>query len=249
MEDGDGQTSRRDPPLTPTGDSCALLQLTPSSVSPHPLSAPPPSPVPLLGMPMLLRSWEEEAVQDDNAAVVSSPTDAQPAEEAAPTAQQGAVDVGDSAISVPMEAGQPSSSSAVDGSAAVPSLLLALTAHRDRVQEGASSAGKSVEAVASASPPPPPPPPSVQASARQSGRFLRARRQGAGQEEAPDAGRTQGRRHEPGHGRRAGRDDQEDMGEVARFLEHVERQLVCLTDETQASSCSSHRRARSPEAS
>jgi hypothetical protein len=40
-----------------------------------------------------------------------------------------------------------------------------------------------------------------------------------------------------------------DMGEVARFLEHVERQLVCLTDETQASSCSSHRRARSPEAS
>nr|TKW42139.1 hypothetical protein SEVIR_1G363901v2 [Setaria viridis] len=117
----DGQTSRRDPPSTPTGD-CVVLQLTPSSLSPHPLSAPPPSPVPLLGMPMLLQLWE--AMQDDNASpALVSPTDAQPADEAAPTAQQGTVDVGDSAISLSMEAGQPSPSSSMDGNAAVPSLL------------------------------------------------------------------------------------------------------------------------------
>uniref|UniRef100_K3YYT4 Uncharacterized protein n=1 Tax=Setaria italica TaxID=4555 RepID=K3YYT4_SETIT len=110
-------------------------------------------------MPMLLQSWE--AMQDDNASpALVSPTDAQPADEAAPTAQQGTVDVGDSAISLSMEAGQPSPSSSMDGNAAVPSLLAPppLPAHRDRVQQG-PSADKPVEALASASPPPPPPPP------------------------------------------------------------------------------------------
>ncbi|KAF8779470.1 hypothetical protein HU200_002608 [Digitaria exilis] len=81
----DDQTSRSRPPSTPNGHSL-LLQLTPSSVSPHPLSAPPPSPVPLLGLPMLLQSWE--AMQDDKAtAATVTPMDA------APTALQDTADV------------------------------------------------------------------------------------------------------------------------------------------------------------
>jgi len=177
-----GQTSRRDPPSTPTGDS-ELLQSTPSSMSPPPLSAPPSSPMPLLGMPMLLQSWEE-AMQDDNASpAVASPPDAQPAKVAAPTAQQDTVDVDGSAISPSMEAGgQPSLPSSMDGNAAAPSVLPTptppLPAHGDRVQGGPST-DKPAEVVASASSPPqgappanvsrappPPPPGSISAALR-----------------------------------------------------------------------------------
>ncbi|XP_022684694.1 uncharacterized protein At4g04980-like [Setaria italica] len=266
-------------------------------------------------MPMLLQSWE--AMQDDNASpALVSPTDAQPADEAAPTAQQGTVDVGDSAISLSMEAGQPSPSSSMDGNAAVPSLLAPppLPAHRDRVQQG-PSADKPVEALASASPPPPPPPPppsveqegppakvsrappppppgNISAALRakraagklkrsaQMGtlyRHLRDRVEGScahgGKAQARKKPRTPGGpKGDAGQGmadalaemtKRSGgsayfrqiEEDAEthaatilelkdaissfqskDMGELARFLEHVEQQLVCLTDETQAGS-------------
>ncbi|KAF0933482.1 hypothetical protein E2562_018575 [Oryza meyeriana var. granulata] len=82
------QTGQSEPPQsTPTGDY-SVLQTTPSSVSPHPLSAPPPSPVPVEGLPMLFLSWE--AMQDCNPAVpmVASPA-AQPVQAAALAAQHG----------------------------------------------------------------------------------------------------------------------------------------------------------------
>ncbi|KAG8072817.1 hypothetical protein GUJ93_ZPchr0006g43012 [Zizania palustris] len=65
------------PPSTPTADYNAL-QATPLSVSPHPLSAPPPSPIPAEGLPMLLLCWE--AMQDGSHAVLAmaAPPAAQP---------------------------------------------------------------------------------------------------------------------------------------------------------------------------
>uniref|UniRef100_J3LI47 Uncharacterized protein n=1 Tax=Oryza brachyantha TaxID=4533 RepID=J3LI47_ORYBR len=75
------------PPSTPTGDHTAL-QTTPSPVSPHPLSAPPPSPIPLEGLPMLLLSWA--AVQNGTPAVAMvAPPAAHPVETAASAAQHG----------------------------------------------------------------------------------------------------------------------------------------------------------------
>nr|CAB3448258.1 unnamed protein product [Digitaria exilis] len=141
----DDQTSRSRPPSTPNGHSL-LLQLTPSSVSPHPLSAPPPSPVPLLGLPMLLQSWE--AMQDDKAtAATVTPMDA------APTALQDTADVtgskNDSAVSVSMETGQPSSPSSMVSNATMPSVPPPLPPP-SLVQEGSP-------AKVSRAPPPPPP--------------------------------------------------------------------------------------------
>ncbi|PAN08807.1 hypothetical protein PAHAL_1G437200 [Panicum hallii] len=295
-----GQTSRRDPPSTPTGDS-VLLQSTPSSMSPHPLSAPPPSPMPLLGMPMLLQSLEAMQ-QDDNASpAVVSPPDAQPAKVAAPTAQQDTVDVDDSAISVSMEAGQPSSPSSMDGNAAVPSVLPPppppLPANGDRVQGGPST-DKPAEVVASASSPPqggppanvsrapPPPPPgniSAALRAKKAGKLKRSTQMGTlyrhlrdrvegpcahgGKRQTGNKPRTPGgSKSEAGQGmadalaemtkRSAyfrqieedaenhaaailelkdaiGSFESRDMAELVRFHQHVEQQLVCLTDETQ----------------
>jgi len=54
-EDGQTSSSRHEPPSTPSPTVDSLpLQSTPSSVSPH-LSAPPPSPMPVVGLPMLLQ--------------------------------------------------------------------------------------------------------------------------------------------------------------------------------------------------
>ncbi|CAO2047117.1 unnamed protein product [Urochloa humidicola] len=301
----DDQTRRCDPPSTPTGDSL-LLQTTPSSVSPHPLSAPPPSPMSLLGLPMLLHSWE--AMQDDKATAPSM--DAQPPEEAAPTAQQDMAGVNcsndDSAISVSMEGGQPSSPSSMDGNATMPSVPPPLLpVHIE--QEGPST-DKPVEAVAVASTssplrppsleqgeppgskvsraPPPPPPGNIAAVLRakkaacklkrstQMGtlyRHLRDRVEGScthgGKAQARKKGRTLGG---PKSGAGQGMADAlaemtkrsayfrqieedaenhaamilelkdaigsfqtKDMAELVKFLQHVEHQLVCLTDESQ----------------
>ncbi|RLN07945.1 hypothetical protein C2845_PM11G22600 [Panicum miliaceum] len=291
-----GQTSRRDPPSTPTGDS-VLLQSTPSSMSPHPLSAPPPSPTPLLGMPMLLQSWEAMQ-QDDNASpAVASTPDAQPAKVAAPTAQQHTVDVDASAISASMEAGQPSSSSSMDGIAAVPSVPPPPPVHGDRVQGGPST-DKPAEVVASASSPPqggppgnvsrapPPPPPgniSAALRAKKAGKLKRSTQMGTlyrhlrdrvegpcahgGKRQTGNKPRTPGgSKSEAGQGmadalaemtkRSAyfrqieedaenhaaailelkdaiGSFESRDMAELVRFHQHVDQQLVCLTDETQ----------------
>uniref|UniRef100_A0A0D9VMC9 Uncharacterized protein n=1 Tax=Leersia perrieri TaxID=77586 RepID=A0A0D9VMC9_9ORYZ len=61
------------PPSTPTGDYSTVLQTTPSS-----LSAPPPSPIPVEGLPMLLLSWD--TMQDTNltVAMVTPPADEPP---------------------------------------------------------------------------------------------------------------------------------------------------------------------------
>ncbi|CAN6245706.1 unnamed protein product [Urochloa humidicola] len=303
----DDQTSRCDPPSTPTADPL-LLQTMPSSVSPHPLSAPPPSPMASLGLPMLLQSWE--AMQDDKATVPSM--DAQPPEEAAPTAQQDTGVVNgikdDSAASVSMEAGQPNSSpSFMDSNATVPSVPPPPLPARIE-QEEPSTDEKPVEilAVASASSlprppsleqggppgskvsraPPPPPPGNIAAALRakkaacklkrstQMGtlyRHLRDRVEGScthgGKAQARKKGRTPGgpksgagqgmadalaemtkrsayfRQIEEDAENHAamilelkdaiGSFESKDMAELVRFLQHVEQQLVCLTDESQ----------------
>ncbi|KAF8691669.1 hypothetical protein HU200_040052 [Digitaria exilis] len=138
----DDQTSRSQPPSTPNGDSL-LLQLTPSSVSPHPLSAPPPSPVPLLGLPMLLQSWE--AMQDDKAtAATVTPSVSMEEDTAVVTGSKD-----NSAVSVSMKAGQPSSPSSTVGNATMPSVPQPLPPP-SLVQEG-------LPAKVSRAPPPPPP--------------------------------------------------------------------------------------------
>uniref|UniRef100_A0A0E0K6I7 Uncharacterized protein n=1 Tax=Oryza punctata TaxID=4537 RepID=A0A0E0K6I7_ORYPU len=84
----DGQSDP--PPPTPAGDH-NVMQTTPSLVSPHPLSAPPPSPIPVEGLPMLLLSWE--AIQDGNPAVATvASSSAQPVEAAASRDEAEAVD-------------------------------------------------------------------------------------------------------------------------------------------------------------
>lgn len=166
----DGQTSRREPPSTPSPTADSLpLQSTPSSVSPHLLSAPPPSPMPVVGLPMLLQSWQ--AMQDGNAAAAVVPLPpqvvAQPSE-AAPTALRDTTPVGTgmegSTSSASLEAGQPSMDSpspngstqplVQDSNAAVPNVP-PLPAHRDRFQEGLSTDDKPDQAVPDAPPPPP----------------------------------------------------------------------------------------------
>jgi hypothetical protein len=79
------ESKPQEAPSTPAGE--CLLQATPSSVSPHPLSAPPSSPVPMMGLPMLLQPWE--AMQDGNAAATPLPPMAETHEEAS-TANQNA---------------------------------------------------------------------------------------------------------------------------------------------------------------
>ncbi|CAL4885870.1 unnamed protein product [Urochloa decumbens] len=304
----DDQTSRRDPPSTPTGDSL-LLQTTPSSVPPHLLSAPPPSPMPLLGLPMLLQSWD--SLQYDKATVATVPSmDAQPPQEAAPTAELDTADISgsknESAVSVSMEAGQPCSPSSMDGNATVPSVRLpALPAHIEQGPSADKAVGAVVVASASSPPrppsleqggppviakvsraPPPPPAGNIAAALRakkaacklkrstQMGtlyRHLRDRVEGScthgGKAQARKKGRTPGG---PKSGAGQGMADAlaemtkrssyfrqieedaenhaatilelkdaigsfqtKDMIELVRFLQHVEQQLVCLTDETQ----------------
>ncbi|WVZ73225.1 hypothetical protein U9M48_021561 [Paspalum notatum var. saurae] len=171
--------SRCEPPSTPSPTGLRL-QSTPPSLSPHPLSAPPPSPVPMVGLPMLLQSWE--AMEDDNAAtavVPPPPTGAQHPEAELATHHDMASfsfksgKEGSSASCVSTEAGQRTSPSSMDsktksmqppvqdGNDTLPlssSPPLSPPEHRARVQEGAPSTGKPVEVAASASPPPPPPP-------------------------------------------------------------------------------------------
>ncbi|OQU85909.1 hypothetical protein SORBI_3004G336800 [Sorghum bicolor] len=171
MEEEDGQTSRREPTSTPSPTADSLrLQLTPSSVSPHLLSAPPPSPMPVVGLPMLLQSWE--AMQDGHAAaaVVPPTVVAQPSE-AVPTAQKDTTPVGTSmegsTSSASLEADQPSMDSPSpngctqppvhDGNTAVPNIPPPpppLPAHRDRFQV-VPSTDEPARAVPDAPPPPP----------------------------------------------------------------------------------------------
>ncbi|KAL5669261.1 hypothetical protein ACJX0J_021482, partial [Zea mays] len=154
----DGQTSSREPLSAPIPTAEFLpLQPTLSSVSPHLLSAPPPSPMPVVGLSMLLQSWE--ATQDGHAtaaAVVPPAGVAQPAE-AAPTAHKDTTPVGTSmevegsTSSVLLEAGQPepcvdspngsTQAPAQGGNAAVPNVPPPpppVPAHRGRSQEGPS---------------------------------------------------------------------------------------------------------------
>ena len=133
------------------------------------LSAPPPSPMPVVGLPMLLQSWE--AMQDGHAAAaVVQPTVAQPSEAAPTTASRDTTPVSTSmegsTSSASLEAGQPSMDSpspngstqplVQDSNAIVPNVPPPLPAHRDRFQEVTSTdeAGRAV-------PDAPPPPPSV----------------------------------------------------------------------------------------
>jgi len=177
-EDGQTSSSRHEPepPSTPSPTVDSLpLQSTPSSVSPHLLSAPPPSPIPVVGLPMLLQSWE--AMQDGHAAaavvpptVVAQPSDSEAAPTTAPrdttpvsTSMEGSTSFAS------LEAGQPSMDSpspngstqplVQDSNAIVPNVPPPpppLPAHRDRFQEVPSTdeAGRAV-------PDAPPPPPSV----------------------------------------------------------------------------------------
>jgi hypothetical protein len=77
------ESKAQEAPSTPTGE--CLLPATPSSVSPHPLSAPPSSLIPMMGLPMLRQPWE--AMQDGNAAATPLPPMAQYHEEASTTNQ------------------------------------------------------------------------------------------------------------------------------------------------------------------
>ncbi|KAJ1281512.1 hypothetical protein BS78_04G311700 [Paspalum vaginatum] len=164
----------QEPPSTPSPTGLVLLQSTPSSLSPHPLSAPPPSPVPMVGLPMLLQSWE--AMEDDNAAtaVVPPPPTGAPHPEAELATQHDMASFSfeggkeGSASCVSTEPGLRSSPPSMDsksmqppvqdgnGTLPIPNAPLSsspplpLTAHRGRVQEGAPS----FEVAASASPPP-----------------------------------------------------------------------------------------------
>jgi len=171
-EDGQTSSSRHEPPSTPSPTVDPLpLQSTLSSVSPHLLSAPPPSPMPVVGLPMLLQSWE--AMQDGHAAaaVVQPTVVAQPSEAAPTTASRDTTPVSTSmegsTSSASLEAGQPSMDSpspngstqplVQDSNAIVPNVPPPpLPVHRDIFQEVTSTdeAGRAV-------PDAPPPPPSV----------------------------------------------------------------------------------------
>ncbi|CAD6253669.1 unnamed protein product [Miscanthus lutarioriparius] len=125
--------------------------------------------MPVVGLPMLLQSWE--AMQDGHAAAVVQPTVvAQPSEAAPTTASRDTTPVSTSmegsTTSASLEAGQPSMDSpspngstqplVQDSNAIVPNVPPPLPAHRDRFQEVPSTdeAGRAV-------PDAPPPPPSV----------------------------------------------------------------------------------------
>lgn len=107
----DGQACGCEPPSTPTGD--CFLQTTPPSVS-----APPLSPVPTTGLPMLLQQWA--VMQDGNSVAASSPPPAALSHQAASTENQdatlvtGSKNMDEVASSVSVEAGQPSSASSMD---------------------------------------------------------------------------------------------------------------------------------------
>jgi len=136
------------------------------------LSTPPPSPMPVVGLPMLLQSWE--AMQDGHAAaaVVQPTVVAQPSEAAPTTASRDTTSVSTSmegsTTSASLEAGQPSMDSpspngstqplVQDSNAIVPNVPPPppLPAHRDRFQEVTST-----DEAGWAVPDAPPPPPSV----------------------------------------------------------------------------------------
>ncbi|KAK3155547.1 hypothetical protein QOZ80_2BG0204590 [Eleusine coracana subsp. coracana] len=288
----DDQACRCEPPSTPAAD--CLLETTPSSVLPHLLSAPPPSPVPTMGLPMLQQQWE---VKQDSIAVAatSPPSTAQShrghqAVAASTENQIAALDIGsenkgEKASSVSVEADKPSSASSMNSheEPLVQDVKLPVQNAPPTPTLGQEPLPSQIPAKA----PPPPPPVNISAvlSAKRAAsklkrsaqmgslyRHLRDRVEGSGvtrggkrlhgkKAKAPagtkgDAGQGMAdalaemtkrsayfRQIEEDAEKHAttilelkdaiGSFQSKDMAELVKFHQHVEQQLVCLTDETQ----------------
>ncbi|TVU27809.1 hypothetical protein EJB05_19310 [Eragrostis curvula] len=269
-----GQAFRCEPPPTPAGD--CLLQTTPSSMSPHPLSAPPPSPVPIMGLPMLLQPWE--VMQDDNATAARSPPPTAQSDQAASTANQNAT------LTIGSEnKSSRASSVSMDSHENTQPLVQELSLPVRNALPPPTPSPSQIAAKA----PPPPPPGNISAvlhakraasklkRSTQMGslyRHLRDRVEGSDcthggkKRQGKKAKAPAGTKGDAGQGmadalaemtKRSAyfrqieedaenhaatilelKDDidsfqSKDMAEVARFHQHVEQQLVCLTDETQ----------------
>ncbi|KAL5211761.1 hypothetical protein ABZP36_022608 [Zizania latifolia] len=167
------------PPSTPTADYNAP-QATPLSVSPHPLSAPPPSPIPAEGLPMLLQCWE--AVQDGSPAVLAmaAPPAARPVDGTSKAMGTEGKDRRTTAGSVgEVQPAAPAQQQSVDDNAAAANAPPPPTPHRGRSAEPVETIENAPPPVVQGGPPPengPPPPPPPPPGAGNIAKALRAKK-------------------------------------------------------------------------